>query len=146
DDLVQPQVLGPPADLGGVGPDRGTGADAAGPGHPDLAQRLDAGRGPGRPAVLGLAGHLPVPGLRPDLGGGLAVRQAVAEVAGLRRVPAAVPHHAVLLLRELLPAPAGQLLTVRPGAGGAAGSPPPGTPRPGPGRRPRPPRCGHRCR
>ncbi len=43
----------------------------------------------------------------------MAGRQALAEVAGVPDRPAVLPDRALLLLRELLPAPARQLLTCR---------------------------------
>ena len=76
-----------------------------------------------RRAGLGLAGRPAGAGLRPHLDRGLAAGQALAQVARLPGLPARVPGRAVLLLRELLPAAAGELLST---CGGERRRPPGG--------------------
>src|SRR5690606_19564877 len=69
---------------------------------------------------LGAAGGAARRRLRADLAGGVAARPAVAAVARLPAGPAGVPRRAVHVLRELLPAAAGELLTSAAAEGRAA--------------------------
>ena len=72
-------------------------------------RRHDRRRAVGR-AGRHLAGHRPRRRLRAHLDSRLAAGQALEQVAGVPAVPATVPAHALLLLRELLAGASGQLL------------------------------------